>query len=85
MAKKIKRQGRDGGKRKPVNAARPEAKKARNKAEVRRIQRIKRLIREGKYESPEKWDIAIERMLGDLSEDEDEVSPSIREDDTSGE
>ena len=57
---------------------------ARSKAEEERINRIKRMIQQGEYESPEKLDIAFERLLEDLS-NYDEMGQLIREDETGGE
>ncbi len=57
---------------------------ARSKAEEERIKRIKRMIQQGEYESPDKLDIALERLLEDLS-NYDEMGELIREDENGDE
>jgi len=58
--------------------------RARSKAEEKRIKRIKRMIQQGEYESPDKLDIALERLLEDLS-NYDEMGQLIREDENGDE
>jgi anti-sigma28 factor (negative regulator of flagellin synthesis) len=83
MAKGSEQSPGGGGKPKPVKSPRAQLSRAKKAREDRRIERIKRQIQEGAYETPEKLDIALERLIDDLGNYDEDGEPT-RGDDSDG-
>ena len=66
MANKPTSRRPDKGKSKTVKPDRTKRKSLKSKQEEARLKHLKKLIERGEYETPEKRDIAIERLIEDL-------------------
>jgi hypothetical protein len=66
-----------------VNSPRSKARGASKTSEEARIQHLKQMIQSGEYESREKLDIALDRLVEDLNNYDDDGEP-IRGDGSGG-